>query len=196
MKTKQTYLSNRIIHSFILCVIISLPLAVTSCGSDDDGGDSSCSLAGLNADQQSLVLSLLSGDCGDQSKTWNIESVTSAGETKAWDGFSITLSKSTSGDNTAIQYSATLPTQIQSNTEFQRVWPSTGKITIGAVTNNSVTITRLGANDQADASVSSATISLNEAKDKVTISFTIGAQSGRVLGTPNSAWVFVLVPAS
>ena len=199
MKTQQKYLKMKNIHSFILYVILSLSLVITSCGDDDDESGSSCTLAGLTADQQSLVLNLLSGDCGAQAKTWNYVEVQSAGVKKTWDGFRLALSKSTVGDKAAIQYSATLPTSIQNDANFQRVWPSTGKITIGAVSENSVVITRHGTDDAEDASVASATISLNEDKTRLTISFTVSEPAAqpatRALGTPNGAWTFVLAPA-
>ena len=60
-------------------------------------------------------------------------SVTHEGEVNTWDNFSLTLSKSEVAGKAAILYTATLPPAIQNDADFQRVWPSTGKVTIDAV---------------------------------------------------------------
>ena len=197
MKTQQTNFKN--IRSLIFSAILSLPLVITSCGEDDgDGGDSSCTLEGLETNQQDLVLGLLSGDCGDQSQVWNYVSATSEGETKTWDNFSLTLSLNSSAVNgkAAILYTATLPTAIQSDPGFQRVWPSTGAVTIDAITASGATITRYNADGTPDSNVESFTVTLGS-DNRLTISFTVKPEEAtRVLGTPTGAWAFVLERAS
>ena len=196
MKTHT--LTKHALGIVLLCAFLASAL-LTSCGDEDDDS-AACTLDGLSTEQQSLVLGLLSGDCGVTAQKWVYQSATSGGTAltgDGWGGFHLTLNKDTVGGKAALSYKANLPATVGENAEYQRVWPTSGKLALAAEpTTNQVSITRYSSDGVVDGNISNAQVVLNEDKS-VTISFTVAAaSSARALGTPTGDWSFTLTRAT